>query len=127
MTSKLSRAEVMALSPEARLAYNRTRNAERVARHRELNRESAMEYNRTYKKVYVNRPENKERYDELNRHYVNKHNAIKRDKKATALNTLTDAIRARKARAEMKKLKDEKEAKAEPAKRKRGRKPKNAN
>ncbi len=41
--NKLSRAEVMSLSPEERIKYNRAKTAERVARHRANNREHALE------------------------------------------------------------------------------------
>jgi hypothetical protein len=124
--SKLTRQEVMNLTAEERVAYNKKMNAERVAKYRELIRDKAMEYNRTYKKDYINREENKEKYEELNRQYVNNHNQRKRtqQKKEKAKQTLTDAIKARKARAEMKKLKAEKATKAstqEAGKRRRGR------
>ncbi len=109
--SKLTRQEVMNLTAEERVAYNKRRNAERVAKHRRENREHAMEYNKTYKKDYVNRKENKEKYDELNRQYVNKHNKQKREKKEKAISTLTDAIKARKARMEMNMLKEMRNAK----------------
>ena len=52
-------------------------NAERVKKHRENNKEHAAEYNRKYKKEFINREENKEKYKVLNRQHVNKHNENK--------------------------------------------------
>jgi hypothetical protein len=101
--NKLSRAEVMSLSPEERIIYNKAKTAERVARHRANNREHALEYNRTYKKEYVNREENRDKYKELNRKNVNNHFERKR-----ATNILTNAIKARKARKELQEIAIEK-------------------
>ena len=97
--------------------------SERVARYRAGNQEKARIYNNEYKKNYIKRPENVEKYRAKSREYVKKH---KETKKETAINTLTDAIRNKKARDEMKKLqKDKEQAQAQAQEpKKRGRKPK---
>ena len=125
---KLSRQEVMSLSCEERLEYNKRMNAERVARYRAGNQEKAREYNNEYKKNYIKRPENLEKYRAKSREYVRKHKETTQINKETALNTLTDAIRNKKARDELKKLqKDKAQAQAQAqAPKKRGRKPKQA-
>ena len=125
---KLSREELMKLSCEERLEYNKRMNAERVARYRAGNQEKVKEYSRVYKKEYIKRPENVEKYKAKSREYVKKHKEAIENKKEMAKQTLTDAIRARKARQEMNRLRLEKEAQAQArarAPKKRGRKPKN--
>ena len=122
---KLTRQEVMSLSCEERLEYNKRMNAERVARYRAGNQEKAREYNNEYKKNYIKRPENVEKYRAKSREYVKKHKETKGNNKETAINTLTDAIRNKKARDEMKKLqKDKEQAQAQAPKKRRGRPPK---
>ena len=75
---RLSRAEVMRLTPEERIRikYYKKMNAERVKKHRENNKH-ALGYNREYKNFFINRDENKEKYRALNRQYLNKHNENK--------------------------------------------------
>ena len=68
----LSRVEVMRLTPIERTEYKW--KDERVRKHRENNKENALEYNREYKKNFIERDENKEQYKRLNRQNVNKHN-----------------------------------------------------
>ena len=72
MAEKLTREQLKVLTAEEKIAYQNRLNAARVAAYRAANKEKAAEYNRTYKKDYVNRPENKDRYKELNKTYVNK-------------------------------------------------------
>ena len=72
MADKLTREQLKGLTAEEKIAYQNRLNAARVAAYRAANKEKAAEYNRTYKKDYVNRPENKDRYKELNKMYVNK-------------------------------------------------------
>jgi DNA-binding transcriptional regulator YbjK len=72
MAEKLTREQLKVLTAEEKIAYQNRLNAARVAAYRAANKEKAAEYNRTYKKDYVNRPENKDRYKELNKMYVNK-------------------------------------------------------
>ena len=124
---KLSREELMKLSCEERLEYNKRMNAERVARYRAGNQEKVKEYSRVYKKEYIKRPENVEKYKAKSREYVKKHREAIENKKEKAVETLTDAIRNKKAREELKKLqKDKAKAEAEAqAPKKRGRKSKN--
>ena len=106
---KLSRQEVMSLSFEERLEYNKRMIAERVARYRAGNQEKAREYNNEYKKNYTKRPENVEKYTAKSLEYVKKHNKTMESNRETAINTLTNAIRNKKARDEMKKLQKNKE------------------
>ena len=61
----LSRVEVMRLTPIERTEYKW--KDERVRKHRENNKENALEYNREYKKNFIERDENKEQYKRLNR------------------------------------------------------------
>ena len=79
MSVKLTREQLKGLTAEEKLAYQRTQNAERVARYRANNKEKAAEYNRTYKKDYINRPENRDKYKELNKQHVEKYNKQKRE------------------------------------------------
>ena len=72
MAEKLTREQLKVLTAEEKIAYQNRLNAARVAAYRAANKEKAAEYNRTYKKDYVNRPENKDRYKELNKMHVNK-------------------------------------------------------
>ena len=72
MAEKLTREQLKVLTAEEKIAYQNRLNAARVAAYRAANKEKAAEYNRTYKKDYVNRPENKDRYKKLNKMYVNK-------------------------------------------------------
>ena len=72
MAEKLTREQLKVLTAEEKIAYQNRLNAARVAAYRAANKEKAAEYNRFYKKNYVNRPENKDRYKELNKMYVNK-------------------------------------------------------
>ena len=108
---KLTREQLKALTATERLEYNKKMNAERVKKYRDANADKAKTYNKEYKKDYINRPENKAKYEKLNREYVKKHRVIQKEKlgeiesKVKATNTLSDAIKARKARAEMKSLK----------------------
>jgi len=113
MSIKLTREALKALSATERLEYNKKMNAERVKKYRDANADKAKQYNNEYKNKYVNRPENKAKYDKLNREYVKKHRDIQREKlgeieaKVKATSTLGDYIKARKARTEMNKLKTE--------------------
>ena len=78
---KLSREELMKLSCEERLEYNKRMNTERVARYREGNPEKVKEYSRKYKKEYIKRPENVEKYKAKSREYVKKHKEAIENKK----------------------------------------------
>ena len=49
--NKLSCAEVMKLTPEERVEYNKKMNADRVAKYRAANKEKAKEYN--YRKLLL--------------------------------------------------------------------------
>ncbi len=68
MSAKLTREHLKGLTAawEEKLEYQRRQNAARVTAHREANKEKVAEYNRTYKKDYINRPANRDRYKELN-------------------------------------------------------------
>ena len=79
MTTKLTREELKGLTAEQKIEYQRKQNAARVAAYRAANKEKAAEYNRTYKKDYINRPENKEKYKKLNLENVKKHNNKKKE------------------------------------------------
>ncbi len=83
MSGKLTREELKGLTAEEKIEYQRKQNAARVAAYRAANKEKATEYNRTYKKSYINRPENKDKYKELNKKYVDKYNKQKRQVMAT--------------------------------------------
>ncbi len=85
MAEKLTREQLKGLTAEEKIEYQRKQNAARVAAYRAANKEKAAEYNRTYKKEYVNRPENRDKYRELNKKYVERHNKQKRE----VLKTLT--------------------------------------
>ncbi len=70
MSGKLSREELKGLTAEQKIEYH-------IA-YRAANKEKAAEYNRTYKKDYINRPENPDKYyKELNKKYSEKHNKPK--------------------------------------------------
>jgi hypothetical protein len=60
MAERLTREQLNGLTAEKKIAYQNRLNAARVAAYRAANKENAAEYNRTYKKDYVNRPENKD-------------------------------------------------------------------
>ncbi len=62
MSGKRTREESKGQTAEQKLEYQRKLKAARVAAHRAANKEKAAEYNRIYKKNYVNRPENKDKY-----------------------------------------------------------------
>lgn len=79
MTTKLSREELKKLSAEEKIAYQQAMNRERVAKYREANKEKADKYNREYKKDYINRPENKEKYKKLNKINVANYNKRKKE------------------------------------------------
>jgi hypothetical protein len=83
MSGKLSREELKGLTAEQKLEYQRKQNAARVAAYRAANKEKAAQYNRAYKKDYINRPENRDKYKELNKKYVEKYNKQKRQVLAT--------------------------------------------
>ena len=70
MTAKLSREELKKLSPMEKIAYQQALNRERVAKYRAENKEQANKNNREYKKAYINRPENVDKYKELNKMHV---------------------------------------------------------
>ncbi len=74
MAEKLTREQLKGLTAEEKIEYQRKQNAARVtvAAYRAANKEKAAEYNRTYKKDHINRPENKDKYKELNKMHVNK-------------------------------------------------------
>ena len=78
MSEILTREQLKGLTAEEKIAYQKRLNAARVAAYREANKEKAAEYNRTYKKDYINRPENRDKYKELNKKYVEKYNKQKR-------------------------------------------------
>ncbi len=78
MSGKLTREELKGLTAEQKIEYQRKQNAARVAAYRAANKEKASKYNRAYKKDYINRPENRDKYKELNRKYVEKYNKQKR-------------------------------------------------
>ncbi len=73
MAERLTREQLKGLTAEEKTADQNGLNAARVAAFRAANKEKAAEYNRTYKKDYINRPENKDKYKELNKMHVNKH------------------------------------------------------
>jgi hypothetical protein len=79
MSGKLTREELKGLTAEQKIEYQRKQNAERVARYRANNKEKADKYNREYKKDYINRPENKEKYKKLNIQNVKRHNNKKKE------------------------------------------------
>lgn len=79
MTTKLTREQLKGLTAEQKIKYQQDRNRERVAAYRANNKEKADEYNRTYKKDYINRPENRQKYMELNKRYVEKYNKQKKE------------------------------------------------
>ena len=79
MSGKLTREELKGLTAEQKLEYQRKQNAARVSAYRAANKDKAAEYNRTYKKDYMNRPENKDKYKVLNKKYVEKYNKQKRE------------------------------------------------
>ncbi len=85
MAEKLTREQLKGLTAEEKLEYQRKQNAARVAACRAATKEKAVEYNRTYKKDHINRPENKDRYKELNKMHVNKFRKQQRE----VLKTLT--------------------------------------
>jgi hypothetical protein len=79
MSGKLTREELKGLTAEQKLEYQRKQNAARVAAYRAANKEKAAEYNRAYKKDYINRPENRDKYKELNKKYLEKYYKQKRE------------------------------------------------
>ena len=79
MAERLTREQLKGLTAEEKIEYQRKQNAARVAAYRAANKEKAAEYNRTYKKEYINRPENRDKYKELNKKYVEKYNKQKRE------------------------------------------------
>jgi hypothetical protein len=106
---KLTRPQVLALTPVEKVEYQKALNLARVHKYRTQNQEKARQYNKEYKIKYCNRSEeNKARCKETNLRNVK---AFRERQKATkqtktkALNTITDAIKARKARNEVKQLK----------------------
>ncbi len=83
-----TREELRGLTAEQRIEYQRKQNAERVAKYRAANKEKAAEYDRTYENVYINRPEIKEKYKELNKTCVEKYrNQLKQVMTALTLRT----------------------------------------
>jgi hypothetical protein len=72
MSGKLTREELKGQTAKEKLECQRRQNAARVAAYRAANKKKSEEYNRTYKKDYINRPENKDKYKELNKRHVNK-------------------------------------------------------
>ena len=83
MAGRWTRGQLKRLIAEEKIAYQKRLNAARVAAYREANKEKAAEYNRTYKKDYINRPENRDKYKELNRKNVEKYNKQRRQVLAT--------------------------------------------
>ena len=79
MAEKLTREQLKVLTAEEKIAYQNRLNAARVAAYRAANKEKAAEYNRKYKKDYINRPENRDKYKELNKMYVNKYKKQQRE------------------------------------------------
>ena len=79
MSGKLTREELKGLTAEQKIEYQRKQNAARVAAYRAANKEKAAQYNREYKKDYINRPENRDKYKELNKMYVNKYKKQQRE------------------------------------------------
>ena len=126
-TTKLEKMEYLRnLTAEQQLLYRRYKDNQRQKRYKENpeNRKKANELSK--ERMRELRSGEPEKYAEMNREHNKKYNeklkALK--SKADAVKTLTDAIKARKARREMAKLKAEKEAKV--IKRKRGRPSKQA-
>ncbi len=72
MAERLTREQLKGLTAEEKRAYQNRLIAARVAAYRAANKEKAAEYNRTYKKDCINRPENKDKCKELNKMHVNK-------------------------------------------------------
>ncbi len=72
MAERLTREQLKGLTAEEKIAYQIRLNAARVAAYRAANKEKAAEYNWTYKKDYINRPENKDKDKKLNKMHVNK-------------------------------------------------------
>ncbi len=103
MAEKLTREQLKGLTAEEKIEYQRKQNAARVAAYRAINKEKAAEYNRTYKKDYINRPENRDKYKELNKKYVQKYKKQQRE--------VLKALTIRSANRNVEKLtKNEKEA-----------------
>jgi hypothetical protein len=67
MSGKLTIEELKGLTAEEKIAYQNRLNAARAAAYKQANKEKAAEYNRKYKKVYINRPENRDKYKDLNK------------------------------------------------------------
>ena len=109
MSGKLTREELKGLTAEQKLEYQRKQNAARVAAYRAANKEKADKYNREYKKDYINRPENKEKYKELNKKHVEKYNKQKREvmKALTIMTANKNAEKLTKNEKEAKKLIEE--------------------
>jgi hypothetical protein len=73
---------------------------ERVAKYRAAIKGKAAEYNITYKKDYINRPENKEKYNELNKTCVEKYrNQLKQVMTALTLRTANKNVKKLKKNA----------------------------
>ena len=66
MAERLTREQLKGLTAEEKIAHENRLNTARVAAYRAANKEKAAEYNRTCKKDYINKPENKDGYKELN-------------------------------------------------------------
>jgi hypothetical protein len=72
MAERLAREQLKGLTAGEKVAYQNRLNPARVAAYWAANKEKAAQYNREYKKDSINRPENKEKYKELNKLHVNK-------------------------------------------------------
>ena len=109
MSGKLTREELKGLTAEQKIEYQRKQNAARVAAYRAANKEKAAQYNREYKKDYINRPENREKYKELNKKNVDKYNKQKRQVMAalTLMTAKKNAEKLTKNEREAKKLIEE--------------------
>jgi len=79
MAERLTREQLKGLTAEEKITYQKRLNASRVAAYRQANKEKSLQYNREYKKDYINRPENKDKYKELNKMYVNKYKEKQRE------------------------------------------------
>ncbi len=89
MSVKLTRVQLKGLTAEEKLEFQRKQNAERVTRYRAKNKEKADKYNREY-----NRPENRGKYNELNKRYVEKYrNQLKQVNTLIAANKNADKSR----------------------------------
>lgn len=112
---KKSLKEVQAMTPEEKKEYQRQLNKERVAKYRSIVGDTPEYKKKNAETVYKfrNAEENYEEYKKKNVEYNKKYRErLRQEKKQVeALNTLSNAIKNRKAKKEMEQLKEEKKAK----------------